>query len=57
MTSKQIAMVYYGMCDSYSGEDKKVLDDAFNKAFLDAQEREINYAFTHSGDGYTYCAQ
>ena len=57
MTSKQIAMMYYKNCDSYTGEDRKKLDEAFDKAFRDAQKREIEYAIKQSSDTRIYCAQ
>ena len=56
MTSKEIALVYYGISDSYKGEEKELLDQAFKEAFLEAQHREDDYAFARSGDGYAYCA-
>jgi hypothetical protein len=57
MTSKQIAMLYYKICDSYTGEDKQMLDEAFNKAFWDAQREELEYAMEHTSDSQIYCAQ
>ncbi|SCY68614.1 hypothetical protein SAMN02910292_02489 [Lachnospiraceae bacterium XBB2008] len=57
MTSKQMALLYYEICDSYSGEDRKKLDDAFDKAFVDAQKREVDYCLSLSEEGRVYCSQ
>lgn len=57
MTSKQIAMLYYKICDSYTGEDRQVLDEAFKEAFWNAQKKELYYAMEQSSDSQIYCAQ
>lgn len=56
MTSKQSALLYYAVCDSYKGEERKLLDEAFDAAFLEAQKRELDYAFSITRNGYVYCA-
>lgn len=56
MTSKQIALKYFDISGSYNGEDKKMLDEAFDEAFKNAQHKELEYASANSGEGYAYCA-
>ena len=57
MTSRQIALKYYGMCDSVKGDDRKLLDQAFDEAYLKSQEKELKYAFENSGDGSILVSQ
>ena len=56
MSSKQMGLKYFKICDSFKGDERKLLDEAFKEAFLQAQHKETEYAFAKSGDGYAYCA-
>ena len=57
MSSKQIAIKYFTICDSLEGNDREMLDSAFKEAYLKAEDKELEYAYANSGDGCTYCTQ
>lgn len=56
MTSKQIGLKYFRICDSFDGKDREMLDSAYKEAYIKAEDRELEYAYANSGDGYAYCA-
>ena len=56
MTSKQIAIEFFRISDNFEGQEKEMLTDAFNKAFIEAQHRETALAFANSGKDHVYCA-
>lgn len=57
MSSRQIALKYFSLCDSVKGNERELLDNQFNKAFKKAQTKELIYAFEHSENGSVYVAQ
>ena len=56
MSSKQIATEFFKIVDNYEGQAKAELKEAFDTAFLEAQHKETEYAYAHSGNGHAYCA-
>lgn len=57
MTSRQIAIKYFSICDSVKGDERKQLDNQFDNAYKKAQTRELEYAFGQSEDGTAYVAR
>ena len=57
MSSKQIALKYFKICDSFEDSEKEMLEKAFDEAYLKAEHRELEYAYANSGDGYIYATQ
>lgn len=55
MTSKQIGLKYFEICDSFDGKDREMLDNAFKEAYLKAEDRELEYAYANSSEDCNYC--
>ena len=57
MSSRQIAMIYFRISDTVTGDEQKKLDTVFRKASMKAKKRELQNAFAVSNDGVAYMTQ